>query len=297
MSDEVPLVSVGIPTYNRPEGLRRTLECITGQTYQNLEIIVSDNCSPGPETERVVREFMEKDSRIQYFKQEENKGPTFNFRFVLEKATGEYFMWAADDDDWDPTYVEKCVNALLERPNAALAYSDPYFRDYQGWNLYSYECDISSSSPSPVKRAIRLLTQDYPNTPIYGLIRTNIIKRIPLFEKYGYDQIIVLILALSGPILRIEKGLFVYGTKGISASTKKLLEHQKIDYQSRYFLQLSLLIEFIKVLIRVPVMINPIERAFLITLVIMKFILIKDKRHAIIYGIEAYIGDRLLRRS
>ena len=142
-----------------------------------------------------------------------------------------------------------------------------------------------------------MLTQDYPNTPIYGLIRTNIIKRIPLFEKYGYDQIIVLILALSGPILRIEKGLFVYGTKGISASTKKLLEHQKIDYQSRYFLQLSLLIEFIKVLIRVPVMINPIERAFLITLVIMKFILIKDKRHAIIYGIEAYIGDRLLRRS
>jgi glycosyltransferase involved in cell wall biosynthesis len=64
-----PFVSVGIPTYNRPEGLRRTLECITQQTYGNLEIIVSDNGSPGRETEVVVREFRDKDSRIQYFRQ------------------------------------------------------------------------------------------------------------------------------------------------------------------------------------------------------------------------------------
>ena len=68
-----PLVSVGIPTFNRPDGLRRTLECITNQTYKNLEIIVSDNCSPGPETEAVVREFMAKDRRIQYYRQENNK--------------------------------------------------------------------------------------------------------------------------------------------------------------------------------------------------------------------------------
>lgn len=55
--EEGPLVSVWIPCYNRPEGLKRTLECITGQTYKNLEIIVSDNCSPDPEVERVGREY------------------------------------------------------------------------------------------------------------------------------------------------------------------------------------------------------------------------------------------------
>ena len=97
-------MSVGIPTYNRPEGLRRTLQCITGQTYKNLEIIVSDNCSPGLETEDVVREFVLKDSRIKYFRQAENQGPTFNLKFVLEKATGEYFMWAADDDEWESQF-------------------------------------------------------------------------------------------------------------------------------------------------------------------------------------------------
>ncbi|MHA1289815.1 MAG: glycosyltransferase family 2 protein, partial [Candidatus Thorarchaeota archaeon] len=106
------LVSVGIPVYNRPEGLRRTLECITEQTYKDLEIIISNDCSPNPETEAVALEFVERDSRIQYFCQKENKGGLYNFRFVLEKATGEYFMWAADDDEWNPRFVEVCVDKL-----------------------------------------------------------------------------------------------------------------------------------------------------------------------------------------
>ncbi len=115
MKKRWPLVSVGIPTYNRPEGLRRTLKCITGQTYRNLEIIVSDNCSPGPETEAIVREFMDRDSRIQYFCQEKNRGPEFNFKFVLEKATGEYFMWAADDDYFEHnTLISKLVSKVKE---------------------------------------------------------------------------------------------------------------------------------------------------------------------------------------
>lgn len=107
-----PLVSIGIPTFNRPAGLRRTLECITGQTYMNLEIIVSDNGSPGDETQKVVMEFMKNDSRIQYYRQTENKGGLFNFKFVLEKATGEYFMWAADDDEWEDRFIELCISKI-----------------------------------------------------------------------------------------------------------------------------------------------------------------------------------------
>ena len=119
-----PLVSVGIPTYNRPEGLRRTLECITGQTYKNLEIIVSDNCSRGPETEEVVREFMTIDSRIQYFRQDTNKGPSFNFQFVLEKAKGEYFMWAADDDQWEKDFIENCLQEIMFNDSNNFAFTN-----------------------------------------------------------------------------------------------------------------------------------------------------------------------------
>ncbi|MDP3539058.1 MAG: FkbM family methyltransferase [Azonexus sp.] len=108
----LPLVSVGIPTYNRPEGLRRTLACIAAQTYRNLEIVVSDNCSPSDDTEAVVRDFMAQDPRISYFKQSVNRGPWGNFLFVLERSCGEYFMWAADDDEWEPNFVSRCLSEM-----------------------------------------------------------------------------------------------------------------------------------------------------------------------------------------
>jgi glycosyltransferase involved in cell wall biosynthesis len=108
--EKEPLVSVGIPCYNRPESMKRTLERITGQTYRNLEIIVSDNCSSDPRVESVGREFASKDLRVQYYRQDENKGAMSNFQFVLEKATGEYFMWAADDDLLDLDYVESLMS-------------------------------------------------------------------------------------------------------------------------------------------------------------------------------------------
>lgn len=111
----MPLVSVGIPTFNRPEGLRRTLNLICHQTYRNLEILVSDNASPDSETEIVARDFAVYDQRIKYFRQPTNLGPTGNFRFVLAESSGEYFMWATDDDEWDATFIETCLAAANPR--------------------------------------------------------------------------------------------------------------------------------------------------------------------------------------
>jgi glycosyltransferase involved in cell wall biosynthesis len=140
-SNNQPLVSVGIPTYNRPEGLRRTLECITGQTYKNLEIIVSDNCSQGEETENIVKEFMSKDSRIQYFYQEKNGGPLFNFNFVLQKATGKYFMWAADDDEWELFFIESCINEFSKskKEYVAVMLETQYFSKENKFDFFQRE--------------------------------------------------------------------------------------------------------------------------------------------------------------
>jgi glycosyltransferase involved in cell wall biosynthesis len=102
---------VGIPTFNRPVGLRRTLQLICRQTYQNLEILVSDNASPGHETERVIREFSEADGRVKCFRQPTNIGGFANFKFVLAKSSGVYFMWAADDDEWDANFIKTCLEA------------------------------------------------------------------------------------------------------------------------------------------------------------------------------------------
>ncbi len=107
-----PLVSIGIPTYNRPNGLKQVLECFVNQTYPNLQIIVSNNASTVPGYAEVMSEYLGKDLRIQYFCQEQNIGGWLNFKFVFEKAVGEFFMWAADDDEWHPEFVNHCLENI-----------------------------------------------------------------------------------------------------------------------------------------------------------------------------------------
>lgn len=133
-----PLVSVGVPTYNRPDDLRKTLDCLINQTYLNLEIIVSDNASPGNMVEEIVREFMVCDSRIRYFRQPENRGAVFNFQFVLERSQGEYFMWAADDDWRESHFIEQLLVQLLKDSQASIAFCDFQELDTSGQRHSAY---------------------------------------------------------------------------------------------------------------------------------------------------------------
>jgi len=64
-----PLVSVGMPAYNRPESLVNAIECIVNQTYKNLEIIISDNASTSNKIENIVKKYMKHDKRIFFTKQ------------------------------------------------------------------------------------------------------------------------------------------------------------------------------------------------------------------------------------
>ena len=110
------LVSIGIPTYNRADGyLRNALESALAQTYDNIEVIVSDNCSTD-DTEDLIKSYTDK--RIRYFRQENNLGVEGNFNYCVEQARGEYFLLLCDDDLIDPDFVETCVRAIdgLQKP-------------------------------------------------------------------------------------------------------------------------------------------------------------------------------------
>jgi glycosyltransferase involved in cell wall biosynthesis len=111
-----PLVTIGIPTYNRADSyLREALASAVNQTYPNIEIVVSDNCS-SDHTEAVVTGF--NDPRIKYFKHARNIGAANNFNFCLEQAQGAYFLMLHDDDLIDPDFVEVC----LKQANYATTY-------------------------------------------------------------------------------------------------------------------------------------------------------------------------------
>lgn len=113
-------VTIGVPVRNGESELAASLACLTGQTYRDLEILVSDNASDDC-TAEIVAQAMRTDPRIRYVRHETNIGALANFTFVLTTATSPYFMWRAFDDLSDPGYVEKLVAALDANPGACLA--------------------------------------------------------------------------------------------------------------------------------------------------------------------------------
>lgn len=194
-----PLVSVGIPTYNRAAGLQKTLECITAQSYRNLEIIVSDNCSPGADTENIVKAFMKNDARVHYFQRNANKGPAENFAFVLKKATGTFFMWASDDDEWDGEFIRTCVSLLLRHEEVGMAFSNIVNIDSFGRIIREYPSFTRFSGVAGRETISR-----YLNSPeffgkanlIYSLYRSETIKEAwkacPLTDHWGSDMCFIL---------------------------------------------------------------------------------------------------------
>ena len=110
MSSSVPLVSIGIPTFNRANGnLLKVIKRALGQTWQNVEVIVSDNCSTD-HTAELVGAIV--DPRLRYIQQETNIGPNNNFNACLNQAKGEYFLLFHDDDMIDEDFVDACMSSL-----------------------------------------------------------------------------------------------------------------------------------------------------------------------------------------
>ncbi|HOG11136.1 MAG TPA: glycosyltransferase family 2 protein [Smithella sp.] len=206
----LPTVSIGIPTYNRPEGLSRTLAFITGQSYSNLEIIVSDNASPGNGIEKVVRRYMASDPRIQYRRQSENIGVSANFKFVLEQAAGEYFMWAADDDEWAPNFVEVCANLLKEGAVSAMTGFDTLYR-VSGRRLPN-RLPALDPEATCARNFYRFLRQPTPSL-FYGLHRRAAVRFFAEETRWFdyYDCYFVLKLITQGPVVIWPEPLYTAG--------------------------------------------------------------------------------------
>lgn len=94
-----------MPVYNQGEYLEKAVKSILNQTHKNFELIISDNNSLDA-TIKIIHKLKKIDSRIVFFAQDQNYGSEYNFNFVRSKASGEYFMWAAGDDMWDPNWIK-----------------------------------------------------------------------------------------------------------------------------------------------------------------------------------------------
>ena len=87
-----PLVSVIIPTYNRPDNLSRAIDSVLNQTYDNIEVIIVDDNNPNTEARVRTEEFMsqyEKNSHIKYIKHEKNKNASAAIQQIEDKKYPE----------------------------------------------------------------------------------------------------------------------------------------------------------------------------------------------------------------
>lgn len=122
------LVSVIIPTYNRVDYLRETLQSVLSQTYNSIEIIVVDDGSPTS----AAQELCETIQEVQYLKIPNSGGPATPRNKGIELAKGEFIAFLDDDDLWLPEKIEKQVNILNEYTDFALVHGYCQVIDKQG---------------------------------------------------------------------------------------------------------------------------------------------------------------------
>lgn len=108
---ELPLVSVIIPTFNRAYVLKESILSVLNQTYENIEVVIVDDCSTD-DTEKVVSEI--NDERVVYVKNKYNQGAAASRNSGAELAKGDYLAFNDSDDLWLPEKVEHQINSLLD---------------------------------------------------------------------------------------------------------------------------------------------------------------------------------------
>lgn len=154
MSNSLPKVSIGIPTWNRKDYLRTALVSAFAQTYPNLEIVVSDNASTDG-----TGEFLSSidDSRIRLLRQSENIGGIPNLNECLRNATGELFLLLSDDDILHPDAIAKLAAPFHKSTDSI--HSDQFGISWCPCNIIDSAgaAKWSTAPGPPVERSVDLM--------------------------------------------------------------------------------------------------------------------------------------------
>lgn len=199
-----PKVSVIVTVFNRTEFLREALLSALNQTFQDFEVIVTDD-SDSAEIKKIVDSFeLEK---FRYRSNPQNLGVALNLRAAAAEAEGRYIAVLNDDDSWEPSFLEKLVLPLEEDPERVLAFSDHWLVDGDGEIRFT-ETDANSRNfgraalPSGVVANLTDLVLVHNGVPLAmaAVFRADALdwKKVVHEVSGAYDYWISLLLAASG---------------------------------------------------------------------------------------------------
>ena len=209
------LVSIVTPTFNCGKYIGKTLESIINQTYNNLEVIVVDDCSMDNTCE-IVNYYLKKDSRIKYFRLSENSGAALARTFAIEKARGEFIAFLDSDDIWYKDKLEKQLE-FMRANNIAFTCTAYEQIDERGESL-------NRIITPPARISYNRLLLDCPvgnSTVVYSVSKMGKFE-VPNIRKRNDDALWLQMLKKEPYIYGIKEVLAKYRIRNGAISSNKL---------------------------------------------------------------------------
>lgn len=231
MVKRIPRVSIGLPVFNGENYLEAALQSILAQTFDDFELIISDNASTD-RTASICQKYAAQDSRIRYYRQGRNLGAAANMNYTYSMSQGEYFKWAAHDDLLAPEFLKKCVDVLDHHPEIILVYPQTQVLDEAGnYHDYGYNGKLRTSVDEPRRRFHDLVCIHHNCYPIFGVVRSQILAKAPPHGNYGHaDGVFLARLVLMGKFFEIPEPLFISRQHREQATARFVWSREKPDY-------------------------------------------------------------------
>ncbi len=218
MSDYRPSVSICLPVYNGERYVREAITSILEQTFEDFELIISDNASTDG-TGDICRDAAARDPRVRYYRAEVNRGLAWNHNRTFDLARGRYVAWIGHDDLMGRQYIGRCVEALEKDAGAVLAFAGYNYIDEKGSVIKRLidekgsvikrlDMENPGSSERPSERFLGVLYH-LVCYPIYGVMRTEILKQTRLLEGFAEsDRTLLVEMGLRGGFKLVPERLF-----------------------------------------------------------------------------------------
>lgn len=208
-----PIVSLGLPVYNGENFLAETIDSLLSQTFQDFELILSDNASSDA-TERICLAYQRVDSRIRYIRHPKNLGAAANYNFVFHQSRGRYFKWCAHDDLISSDFLERCVKYLDENPECVGAFPK-YVKMIDGESqvISEQSADLEIYDDKGAARFANIAPKSrlIPIMSFFALYRRDVLCHTGLHGSFqSSDRVLIAEVLLYGRIEFLETSYFAF---------------------------------------------------------------------------------------